>query len=496
MASKKKKKNSNSYWMKYGGTPRKMNLGGDWAEGISGFFNEELAIGREEELFPFKGDWSGGRSSQFTMGPGNRMLHELTGRMVGPGYPQYEPGHQRGRSNPEREWDYVYENGGDPTTDPTFKAWFAKNATRKDVMESSGNTDALRELFLSDVGMNELPLFSDEIDDFGNVDKSGRDLGTSFQMLDQYRYGGRPKAQFGHKGYTSSPTDYTRDYSGIADRNPNMMQDIGAVGDTNMLQYLGPIGYAADIVADVIGFKGDVQQNFDNTKDAFAAQSTLGVLNRKNVNKGTLDLSTRTDALNALAGHQGYKPDLWKDLMPELGQSLGVYLKGEGSDLLAGIDTGGDIGDAAEVDLGEGNEWARYGLPNRMTLPKAETGLSTIRKRPGMSNAGKYKNVKDFAGPHGTYPINSIDRGRSALKLAYHSSNPDAIKSKVYAKYPSLAVYGGTFGEDKIQKGRQEFESGMDLRNLRAFGGANMIGPQVGGSFGVTPQLDQQKSYV
>ena len=47
-----------------------------------------------------------------------------------------------------------------------------------------------------------------------------------------------PKAQFGHRGYTSSPTDYTRDYSGIAERNPNMSQDIGTLGDTNALQMI------------------------------------------------------------------------------------------------------------------------------------------------------------------------------------------------------------------------------------------------------------------
>ena len=184
---------------------------------------------------------------------------------------------------------------------------------------------------------------------------------------------------------------------------------------------------------------------------------------------------------------------MWADLMPEVGQNVGNYIAGEGSDLLSGTGGGGDIGDNADVDIGD-NEWARYGLPNRMSLPKAENGkdLTEIRKKPGMGNAGKYPGVKKFAGPHGTYPINNIDRARSALKLAHHSSNPNAIKSKVYKEYPSLAAYGGTFGENKIQKGRQEFESGMDLRNLRAFGGANMLGPESGSSFGINPQVDQQ----
>lgn len=71
-------------------------------------------------------------------------------------------------------------------------------------------------------------------------------------------------------------------------------------------------------------------------------------------------------------------------------------------------------------------------------MKKTSKSLSTIRKQPGMSNAGEYPNVKKFAGPNGTFPINTIERGRSALKLAHNSSNPGAIKAKVYAAYPSL----------------------------------------------------------
>merc|ERR1712078_516758 len=57
-----------------------------------------------------------------------------------------------------------------------------------------------------------------------------------------------------------------------------------------------------------------------------------------------------------------------------------------------------------------------------------------------MSNAGKYKNVKssDFAGPNGTYPINTLKRAKSALRLAHFASNPGNIVSKVYKKYPEL----------------------------------------------------------
>tara|TARA_B100001996_G_scaffold279325_1_gene219843 strand:- start:178 stop:567 length:390 start_codon:yes stop_codon:yes gene_type:complete len=67
-------------------------------------------------------------------------------------------------------------------------------------------------------------------------------------------------------------------------------------------------------------------------------------------------------------------------------------------------------------------------------------GTEVDTDKPGMSNAGKYKDVPadDFAGPHGTYPINTEARGKSAIKLAHNAANPEAIKAKVYKKYPEL----------------------------------------------------------
>ena len=65
-------------------------------------------------------------------------------------------------------------------------------------------------------------------------------------------------------------------------------------------------------------------------------------------------------------------------------------------------------------------------------------GTEVDTSKPGMSNAGKYKGVHEFAGPHGTYPINTKERAESAIKLAHNAADPEQIKENVYKKYPSL----------------------------------------------------------
>ena len=66
--------------------------------------------------------------------------------------------------------------------------------------------------------------------------------------------------------------------------------------------------------------------------------------------------------------------------------------------------------------------------------------ISETKKNPVESNAGKYTGVKaaNFAGPDGTYPINTLKRAKSALSYAHNSPNPSLIKEKVYKKYPTL----------------------------------------------------------
>ena len=75
-------------------------------------------------------------------------------------------------------------------------------------------------------------------------------------------------------------------------------------------------------------------------------------------------------------------------------------------------------------------------------VKEAAAKLAKLRKKPGMSNAGKYPSVKDsnFCGPNGTYPVNTVKRARSALSLAHFSADPGDIRKCVHKKYPQLAA--------------------------------------------------------
>ena len=72
------------------------------------------------------------------------------------------------------------------------------------------------------------------------------------------------------------------------------------------------------------------------------------------------------------------------------------------------------------------------------SLPRGK--VEKLRKKPGMSSLGKWKNISksDFAGPKGTFPINNLAHARNALARAHYAANPEAIRKKVYAKYPEL----------------------------------------------------------
>lgn len=88
--------------------------------------------------------------------------------------------------------------------------------------------------------------------------------------------------------------------------------------------------------------------------------------------------------------------------------------------------------------------------PKKVTIAKGvkvKPGVeSRLQKKPGGSNVGKYKTVskKEFAGPaggapKGSFPINTLKRGKAALAYARNAPNPAAIRRAVYKKYPALA---------------------------------------------------------
>jgi len=59
-------------------------------------------------------------------------------------------------------------------------------------------------------------------------------------------------------------------------------------------------------------------------------------------------------------------------------------------------------------------------------MAKLSKKTKAARKKPGGSNVGTYKDVKSFCGPAGgapagSFPTNTIERGRSALKLAHNA---------------------------------------------------------------------------
>lgn len=80
--------------------------------------------------------------------------------------------------------------------------------------------------------------------------------------------------------------------------------------------------------------------------------------------------------------------------------------------------------------------------PRKKTVA-AKKKQAAARKKAGGSNAGKYKGVKAFAGPSGgapagTFPINTLARVKSAIKLSGNAPRPAGIRAAVYRKYPQL----------------------------------------------------------
>jgi hypothetical protein len=86
-------------------------------------------------------------------------------------------------------------------------------------------------------------------------------------------------------------------------------------------------------------------------------------------------------------------------------------------------------------------QWAGDMEKNHMKKPKPDLpakGITKLRAQPGMSSAGKYPDVKKFAGPQGTFPINTMERARNAMARSHFAADPAAIRKKVLSAYPSL----------------------------------------------------------
>tara|TARA_R100001594_G_scaffold56480_2_gene90334 strand:- start:1307 stop:2599 length:1293 start_codon:yes stop_codon:yes gene_type:complete len=95
--------------------------------------------------------------------------------------------------------------------------------------------------------------------------------------------------------------------------------------------------------------------------------------------------------------------------------------------------------------------------------------LDREREREGSSNAGNYSDVDkdDFCGPAGgaapgTYPCDTIDRARSALRLAYNAPDPDGIKRCVYNKFPELKDNGSEEDEEILAEHEKIARAGLN----------------------------------
>jgi len=70
-----------------------------------------------------------------------------------------------------------------------------------------------------------------------------------------------------------------------------------------------------------------------------------------------------------------------------------------------------------------------------------------VRIGKGMKESAKKvasarRNGTKGGAPKGSFPINTLARAKSALKLAHNAPNPQGIKNAVYKKYPQLKKGG------------------------------------------------------
>ncbi len=95
--------------------------------------------------------------------------------------------------------------------------------------------------------------------------------------------------------------------------------------------------------------------------------------------------------------------------------------------------------------------------------------LDDEREREGSSNAGDYSDVDkdDFCGPaggaaSGTYPVNTRERAKAALRLAHNAPDPEGIKRCVYRKFPELKDNGSDEDEEILAEHEKIARAGLN----------------------------------
>ena len=95
--------------------------------------------------------------------------------------------------------------------------------------------------------------------------------------------------------------------------------------------------------------------------------------------------------------------------------------------------------------------------------------LDKEREKEGSSNAGDYSDVDkdDFCGPaggsaSGTYPVNTKERAKSALRLAHNAPDPEGIKRCVYKKFPELKDNGSEEDEEILAEHEKIAREGLN----------------------------------
>ena len=76
--------------------------------------------------------------------------------------------------------------------------------------------------------------------------------------------------------------------------------------------------------------------------------------------------------------------------------------------------------------------------------------VSEVEKKPGGSNVrGRVAADGPFAGTQpNSFPIRTLEDGKSALKLAFNDPNPGRVRARVFARFPELKPKSEKKGND------------------------------------------------